>query len=184
MLPAAFALPLQTAKQFLLEVKMRSIGLAGSLVALFIAAPLAAQGKHQESKNKVPPGQRPPAGMCRIWIDGVPPGQQPAPTDCPTAVATKPANATVIWGKDTAFPGRGKDSLKVERRRADGDKEKSKVKHRDRDDDDAMDDDRDDDDKDNRANTGTSRFPVITGAIPNGSQTLSRKSKGKGRGRD
>jgi hypothetical protein len=64
----------------------------------------------QETRKSdhIPPGHLPPAGMCRIWIDGVPPGQQPAPTDCQTAVATKPANARVIWGDQTAFPGKGK----------------------------------------------------------------------------
>ena len=62
--------------------------------------------------NKIPPGHLPPAGMCRIWIDGVPPGRQPAPTDCQTAVATKPANARVIWGDQSAFPGKGKGKFK------------------------------------------------------------------------
>jgi hypothetical protein len=68
------------------------------------------QGTTQDTRKSdhVPPGQLPPAGMCRVWIDGVPPGQQPAPTDCQTAVATKPANARVIWGDQTAFPGKGK----------------------------------------------------------------------------
>src|SRR5690348_454759 len=111
---------------------MRSIATLGAL-ALFAAAPLAAQGNfrtggidprtsttttggvlgdilrrdtttrrtEQRRSDNIPPGQRPPAGMCRIWIDGVPPGQQPAPTDCQTAVATKPANARVIWGDQT-----------------------------------------------------------------------------------
>jgi hypothetical protein len=60
------------------------------------------------NSDQVPRGHLPPAGMCRIWIDGVPPGHQPAPTDCQTAVATKPANARVIWGDQTAFPGKGK----------------------------------------------------------------------------
>jgi hypothetical protein len=107
-------------------------------LALFAAAPLAAQGrfrtgdilrtgdvigtqrdtvqnrKSEQNRRKsdhIPPGQLPPAGMCRIWIDGVPPGQQPAPTDCQTAVATKPANARVIWGDQTAFPGNGKGKV-------------------------------------------------------------------------
>lgn len=62
--------------------------------------------------DHIPPGHRPPAGMCRIWIDGVPPGHQPAPTDCQTAVANKPANARVIWGDQTAFPGNGKGKVK------------------------------------------------------------------------
>src|SRR4051812_3210306 len=109
-------------------VEMRSLGILGALV---VAAPLAAQQTPfrigdviQSARNaaaaqsanqsankkhdKIPPGQLPPAGMCRIWIDGVPPGQQPAPTDCQTAVANKPANARVIWGNQSAFPGRGR----------------------------------------------------------------------------
>lgn len=59
--------------------------------------------------SKVPPGHRPPPGMCRIWIDGVPPGQQPAPTDCATAERTRPANARVIYGdQDSRGKGKGK----------------------------------------------------------------------------
>jgi hypothetical protein len=67
--------------------------------------------KNRRKSDHIPPGQLPAAGMCRIWIDGVPPGQQPAPTDCQTAVATKPANARVIWGDQTPFPGKGKGKL-------------------------------------------------------------------------
>ena len=33
--------------------------------------------QHRRKSDHIPPGQLPPAGMCRIWIDGVPPGQQP-----------------------------------------------------------------------------------------------------------
>jgi hypothetical protein len=103
---------------------MRTLGILG---ALAIAAPLAAQNPthrigdilqsardaaasqpKNQKRDKIPPGQLPPAGMCRIWIDGVPPGQQPAATDCQTAVANKPANARVIWGNQSAFPGRGR----------------------------------------------------------------------------
>ena len=56
--------------------------------------------------DDIPPGHRPPPGMCRIWIDGVPPGHQPAPTDCATAVRTRPANGRVIYGDDYRKPGR------------------------------------------------------------------------------
>ncbi|MEO5590157.1 MAG: hypothetical protein ABIS03_11270, partial [Gemmatimonadaceae bacterium] len=49
----------------------------------------------------VPPAYRPPAGMCRIWIEGVPPSQQPAPTDCASAVRNRPVNGTVVFGTDT-----------------------------------------------------------------------------------
>lgn len=87
---------------------MRSIGLIGSLAVLFASAPLAGQGTNRQARNTIPPGQRPPAGMCRIWIDGVAAGRQPAATDCQTAVATKPANSRVIWGDQTPFPGKGK----------------------------------------------------------------------------
>ena len=60
----------------------------------------------------VPAAYRPPAGMCRIWIEGVPPGQQPAPTDCVSAVRNRPVNGTVIFGespkRDGDKPKKGK----------------------------------------------------------------------------
>ena len=58
----------------------------------------------------VPPGFFPPAGMCRIWINGVPAGQQPAPTDCASAVRNRPANARVLFGDDP--PKKGKSDKK------------------------------------------------------------------------
>jgi Ni/Co efflux regulator RcnB len=60
--------------------------------------------------SKVPPGHRPPAGMCRVWIDGVPPGHQPAVTDCTTAriEAARTPNSRVIYGDTESFPGKGK----------------------------------------------------------------------------
>jgi hypothetical protein len=67
--------------------------------ATAVAAPLSAQGRGQKA-NDIPPGMRPPAGMCRIWLDGVPPGQQPAPTDCATAVRNRPSNGRVVFGDD------------------------------------------------------------------------------------
>lgn len=77
-----------------------SISKLGSLVSpmlvLAFAAPLSAQGRRG---GAVPPGQRPPAGMCRVWIDGVPPGRQPAPTDCATAYRMAGPNARVIDGR-------------------------------------------------------------------------------------
>lgn len=56
--------------------------------------------------DNVPPGQRPPAGMCRVWIEGVPAGRQPRPTDCASARATAPLNSRIIVGAATPFPGR------------------------------------------------------------------------------
>lgn len=55
-------------------------------------------------KADIPKEYLPPAGMCRVWIEGVPAAQQPAPTDCATAVRTKPANGRVIYGADKGKP--------------------------------------------------------------------------------
>lgn len=68
-------------------------------LAVAAAAPLGAQGLAPKAE-RIPPGQEPPPGMCRIWLNGVPPGQQPAPTDCATAVRNRPANGRVIFGDD------------------------------------------------------------------------------------
>src|ERR1700712_4107850 len=54
----------------------------------------------RQQGDEVPKEYRPPAGMCRIWLDKVPPKQQPAPTDCPTAVRNRPSNGRVIFGDD------------------------------------------------------------------------------------
>jgi hypothetical protein len=69
--------------------------------------PIGTAGTAYPTAN-IPPGQMPPAGMCRIWIDGVPPGRQPAPTDCATAQRNVPANARVIYGSQTqpSYPNR------------------------------------------------------------------------------
>jgi hypothetical protein len=175
-------------KTILMEVEMRSIAMIGAL-AVFAAAPVAAQGKFRTDpidpnrgqpsstsggvlgsvlgrdqtttrsgkSDHIPPGQMPPAGMCRIWIDGVPPGQQPAPTDCQTAVATKPANARVIFGGDgTSFPGKGKGKFKAKDR---GD---------------------DDDEIDNRRNTGV-LGSIIPGTAQRSEQAKQKGRKGKGR---
>jgi hypothetical protein len=106
-----------------------------ALFATLAAAPLGAQGRGRDKQN-VPPGHRPPAGMCRIWIDGVPPGQQPAPTDCATAVRNRPSNGRVLFGDDAAKPG---SSNKW--------RNSDKGKKHDRDDDDRRRRDRDDDDR-------------------------------------
>ena len=74
-----------------------SIAFAALVVA---ASPLAAQGRGNGA-DRVPPGHLPPAGMCRIWIDGVPPGRQPKPTDCATARRRVPDDARVIYGART-----------------------------------------------------------------------------------
>lgn len=68
-----------------------------STTAVLMALPAGAQ-------SRVPPGHLPPAGMCRVWIDGVPPGRQPRVTDCSTAQlqASRTANSRVIYGAQTS----------------------------------------------------------------------------------
>ncbi len=68
---------------------------------LLVAATLQAQRPKSASKV-VPPDLRPPAGMCRILLDGVPAGRQPAPTDCASALRNRPAKGRVIFGDDYA----------------------------------------------------------------------------------
>ena len=90
---------------------MRKVQLAAVIASLAVAAPAMAQGRGRGNQG-VPPGQRPPAGMCRIWIDGVPAAQQPAATDCPSAVKNRPANGRVIFGDDYADSSKTKQAGK------------------------------------------------------------------------
>ena len=66
---------------------------------LALAAPAGAQGRGRGA-DSIPTAYRPPAGMCRIWLDNVPPAQQPAPTDCASAVRNRPSNGRVIFGDE------------------------------------------------------------------------------------
>jgi hypothetical protein len=76
------------------EKEMRKLHVLTAASALAFATPVMAQGIF-----RVPPGQMPPTGMCRIWIDGVPPGRQPAPMNCDVAARRLPANAHLIYGQ-------------------------------------------------------------------------------------
>jgi hypothetical protein len=95
--------------------------------ALAVASPLSAQGRDQDRRpDDIPPGHRPPPGMCRVWVDGVPPGQQPAPTDCRTAIRNRPPNGRVIFGddyakRDRSLTGKAAELLKEFRRGDDRD---------------------------------------------------------------
>jgi hypothetical protein len=70
-----------------------------------LAQSALAQGlrpKQPPVRFEVPRNQRPPAGMCRIWIENVPAAKQPAPTDCATAIRNRPPNGRVIFSEDEA----------------------------------------------------------------------------------
>ena len=89
---------------------------AAFLVALAVlASPQAAraQGRVEKGAPDIPKSERPPAGMCRIWLENVPAAQQPAPTDCPTAVRNRPAKGRVIFGDDYVTVKRGSDTAKT-----------------------------------------------------------------------
>jgi hypothetical protein len=86
------------------------IGLIVSAGAADAQRPVPAKPRVQQTQGReqiVPPGFYPPAGMCRIWVNGVPAAQQPAPTDCASAVRNRPANGKVLFGDD---PPKGKKS--------------------------------------------------------------------------
>ena len=74
------------------------------LMLALAASRVDAQGRAPEQEKQrerdIPASARPPAGMCRIWLDDVPAAQQPAPTDCASAVRNRPAKGRVIFGDD------------------------------------------------------------------------------------
>lgn len=55
---------------------LKHAAIAFAVIALS-ATSAAAQGRGKGNKGKVPPGHMPPAGLCKVWYDGVPPGRQP-----------------------------------------------------------------------------------------------------------
>jgi hypothetical protein len=81
-----------------------SVALFIGVVAFGVPGVVEAQGRgrgaEQARKDEIPANMRPPAGMCRIWLDDVPAAQQPAPTDCASAVRNRPAKGRVIFGDD------------------------------------------------------------------------------------
>lgn len=87
------------------------------LVAL-VTRGLEAQDSARGRGKEIPVNERPPAGMCRIWLDDVPAAQQPAPTDCATAVRNRPAKGRVIFGDDYVD----------KKKRADSSRSKSPIK--------------------------------------------------------
>jgi hypothetical protein len=79
------------------------LGLVAMLVPVVVFAqtpPPRASG--QGGGVSVPQDNRPPAGMCRVWLDGVPAAQQPAPTSCSDAAKVHAPNSHLILGSDQA----------------------------------------------------------------------------------
>ena len=68
------------------------------------AAMVAAQSPSSQAPV-IPSAYVPPSGMCRVWLKDVPPVQQPAPTDCRSALRTKPVGASVIYGPEQRRSG-------------------------------------------------------------------------------
>jgi hypothetical protein len=85
-----------------------SAALIIGLVGLALPRAVDAQGREKD----IPASSRPPAGMCRVWLENVPAAQQPAPTDCASAVRNRPAKGRVIFGDDYVAPKRT-DSTKA-----------------------------------------------------------------------
>lgn len=82
-----------------------------ALAMLPLATTADAQGRNNRNRldrrevaraQGVPPGQLPPANMCRVWYDGTAPGRQPRATTCREAesVAARTRNARVIYGEN------------------------------------------------------------------------------------
>ncbi|MGI9077405.1 MAG: hypothetical protein ACR2G6_08755 [Gemmatimonadaceae bacterium] len=142
----------------------RSIILSFAAIATFATA---GEAQRRDRGDDVPPGHRPPPGMCRIWLDGIAPGLQPKPTDCATAEREAGENAHIIYGDRTPLPGKGKGKWKGKKdkdrdRWCDNDERRNDRACRDRDDD--TDDDRSRDrdrdrDRDRNADWDRSRYP-------------------------
>lgn len=75
--------------------------LLAAVIGFTVVLPAAAQ-RRQGGIGQVPPGHRPPPGLCRVWYDGVAPRRQPRPTSCRTAesIAARTRGARVIYGED------------------------------------------------------------------------------------
>lgn len=72
------------------------VTILGVVATLATAGTAMAQGRGAQS---VPSDHRPPAGLCRVWYDGVPPSRQPPPISCRDAERRAGPNARVIYGE-------------------------------------------------------------------------------------
>lgn len=86
------------------QVSRTTFGMA--LFAALVAAPIGAQqDKGRDEKAEVIPKTAfPPAGLCRVWLNGVAASQQPAATECTSAIRNLPSNAKVLFGDMPGIP--------------------------------------------------------------------------------
>jgi hypothetical protein len=65
-------------------------------------APAATRSPSTAATLKIPPGQLPPPGQCRVWVDGLPPGKQPKARNCSGIEDSAPPSSFVVYrpGKD------------------------------------------------------------------------------------
>ncbi len=97
---------------------MKRAALALILIGLS-AGPAFAQG-NGKNKNKavkaVPPGQMPPAGLCRVWYDGVPPDvSRRRPTATRPSASPRDSSARVVYGDDSREQQRRSIAISIRR---------------------------------------------------------------------
>ena len=85
---------------------MRSFQPSASLLSLFALATFAttSDAQRRDRGDDLSPAHRPPAGMCRVWINGLAPGIQPKPTDCPEAERVVGDAGRILYGYGVAIP--------------------------------------------------------------------------------
>lgn len=66
--------------------------------AVLLAAAPTADAQLRRTSTGIPDASTLPAGMCRVWIDGMPADRQPAATDCASARRNRPRNSRIIEG--------------------------------------------------------------------------------------
>lgn len=91
--------------------------LIAAAAMLLLPPALTAQGRGRGfGHDRIPPGQMPPAGMCRVWFDGVPPGHQPSPMRCDVAESRAYRDGGRVIHGAVAYRGRNARPRRVPRR--------------------------------------------------------------------
>ncbi|MBC7789914.1 MAG: hypothetical protein H7Z74_08200 [Anaerolineae bacterium] len=85
---------------------MRRFQLSSALFGLSALAAFAtaADAQRRDRGTDISAEHLPPAGMCRIWINGLAPGLQPSPTDCANAERVVGENGRIIYGTGVTIP--------------------------------------------------------------------------------